>query len=96
MTVKPIHVRTAPAAVGRRLTAVVDRLDVALQFKSVDAAVLAQTLHAVDFAIHGPPGRDDDDYLPGISESEALALVRALLPFVAAARKRPGMEGPVA
>lgn len=88
-----LHHRTAKEVVSRRVMAVIDRLDVAMQFTEVDSAVSAQTLHAVEFAINGPTGRDDDDYLPGIDTSDGLALVRALLPFIRAARQRPGCEG---
>jgi hypothetical protein len=86
------HHRTARDVVERRVLAVIDRLDVAMQFSMVDTSVSAQTLHAVEFALRGPQGRDDDDYL-SIDPDEALALVRALLPFVREARRRPGCEG---
>lgn len=80
-----------PEVIARRIAAVVDRLDVALQFSTVDTAVIAQALHAFEFALNGPPCRTDDDWLR-VDASEALKLVRALLPFVAAARDRPGFE----
>lgn len=78
--------------VTRRVAGVIDRLCVAMEFSTLDTPVLAQALHAVEIAAKGPTGRTDDDYLPGIETDEALALVRALLPFVKAARHRPGPE----
>lgn len=75
-----------------RVAMVVERLDVAMQFTAVDPSVAAQTLHAVEFAVRGPSGHTDDDYLPGIDIDEGLALCRALLPYIRAARRRPGPE----
>ena len=86
------HHDTARAVVIRRVSAVIDRLDVAMQFTEVDTAVAAQVMHAVRFAFMGPPSKTDDDYLK-IEPVQAFALVEALLPFVRAARQRPGFEG---
>lgn len=74
--------------VVRRVRSVVERLDVALQFTHVDTSILHQACHAVEYALRGPRPRRDDDYLD-VDADQALALVRALLPFVLAARNRP-------
>lgn len=87
--------RRAPEIVLKRVAAVVDRLDVAMQFTAPGTACAAQALHAANYAMHGPPDRSDDDFLPSIEWDEAYALVVALLPFVNAARRRPGPEGPL-
>lgn len=87
------HHRSAKQTVNRRVLAVIERLDVALQTTTRSDTVVAQALHAIEQAERGPQNRDDDDYLPGIDTAHALALVRALLPYVEAARKRPGCEG---
>lgn len=80
--------------VTRRVAAVIDRLDVAMQFHVVDTAIAAQVLHAVDFAVNGPTPRRDEDWLHGIDMAEGLALVRALLPFVRSSRRTLAAEVP--
>lgn len=82
--------------ITRRIAAIVDRLCVAMEFTTVDTAVAAQTLHALTYAVHGPSDRTDDDFLPGIEADEAIELIRSLLPYVRAARERPGPEAPSA
>ena len=86
-----VHVRTNRQVVERRVLAVIERLDVSIQGAHNDIATVHQALHAVQFALEGPPDRDDDDYLH-IHADEAVALVRALLPFFDGARRRPGVE----
>jgi hypothetical protein len=86
-----LHHRPAKDVVNERVLAVIDRLDVAMQFSTVDTYVASQVIHAVNFAWRGPT-RADDDYLK-IETADAIALVHALLPFIRAARNRPGCEG---
>jgi hypothetical protein len=82
--------------VARRVAAVVDRLDVALQFEAVSPAVVAQTIHALEFAMHGrrvlEQGSDQaritnliEDHVV-LDWHEANALVLALTPLIARSR----------
>jgi hypothetical protein len=82
--------------VSRRLSAVVDRLDVALQFEAVSPAVVAQTIHALEFAMHGQRSLEqgsDQARIVNLVEDhvvldwhEANALVLALAPLIARSR----------
>jgi hypothetical protein len=96
-TPAPILVEVrARDVVSRRLSAVVDRLDVALQFEAVSPAVVAQTIHALEFAMHGQRSLEHgserarivnliEDHVV-LDWHEANALVLALTPLIARSR----------
>lgn len=71
--------------VSNRVRAVLGRMEVALQFSKGDTATLAQTFHALEFAIRGDRLPDSPPW--DIDADDALALVRALLPYLRAARR---------